>query len=186
MEIQVSLKSLTKALLILLIAAVLFGAAFLLARKFGLLPRFAIASTETPFAYSPDAQAAINGVTAFYTLDYTVPAEQWEAAVCKTMTPDGCRVFQALYAPVVRFVVEQNQVQTGCSVQALRLVEENGDGSRTWLLEVMLDAPWPGIGPVMPIYAEVVSAGDNAWLLDHILLEEESARFQTPAPQEVP
>jgi hypothetical protein len=186
MEIQVSLKSLTKVLFILLLAAALFGAAFLLAREFGLLPGSAIASTETPSAYSPDAQAAVNGVKAFYTLDYTVLAEQWEAAVCKTMTPDGCRVFQALYAPVVRLVVEQNQVQTGCSVQALRLVEENGDGSRTWLLEVMLDAPWPGVGPVMPIYAEVVPAGDNAWLLDHILLEEESSRFQTPAPQEVP
>ncbi len=185
MEIQVSLKSLTKALLILLLAAALFGAAFLLAREFGLFPRSAIASTEIPSASSPDALAAINGVAAFYTLDYTVPAEQWEAAVCKTMTPDGCLVFQALYAPVVRLVVEQHQVQTGCSVQALRLVEENGDGSRTWLLEVMLDAPWPGIGPVMPIYAEVVPAGDNAWLLDHILLEEESARFQTPAPQEI-
>jgi hypothetical protein len=183
MEIQVSLKSLTKALLILLLLTALGGAAFLVAREFGLLPRSAIAPTETPSASSPDAQAAISGVTAFYTLDYTVPSEQWEAAVCKTMTPAGCQVFQTLYAPAVRLVVEQNQVQTSCSTQALRLVEDNGDGSRTWLVEVMLDAPWPGVGPVMPVYAEVVPAGDNAWLLNHILLEEESARFQaTPTP----
>jgi hypothetical protein len=183
MEIQVNLKSIGKVLLILLLVAGLLGAAVLAAREFNLLPSSTIPSTQTVSTSSPDAKAAVNGVTAFYTLDYTVPAEQWEAAVCKTMTPAGCQVFQALYAPAVRLIVEQNQVQTGCSVQAYALVDDNGDSSHIWLLKVMLDAPWPGVGPVMPIYAEVVPAEDNAWLLDHILLEEESARFQaTPTP----
>jgi hypothetical protein len=84
-----------------------------------------------------------------------------------------------LFAPAVRQVVEANQVKTDCTVLALRLVEDKGD-TRAWLLEVTLDAPWPGENPTTQVYAEVTRINGN-WLLNRILFDQETARFATSA-----
>jgi len=180
-EIQISRKTTRNTLFALILLLVVAGGFFLLRSDpsvVGMITRFH--STETPTMGDPatmlDAQAAVSAITAFYTLDHTVPEAQWQGSVCKWTTTDGCTLIQQLYALPVRALVDANQVQTGCTVKAVRLVENNSK-SRTWLLTVSLDHPWPGAGAEFPVYAQVTQQ-NGTWLLEHILLEQEAARFQ--------
>ena len=149
-EIQISRKTIN-GIVLLVVVIVLIGAGFLLVhRNPALLSRIFTQTVATPTQVdpksAPDAQAAAKALTAFYTLDYTEPVDQWQDRVCALTTQGGCQIIQAFFAPAVRKVVDANQVKTGCTVQAVRLVEDKGD-TRTWLLEVTLDKPWPGEKP---------------------------------------
>ena len=183
--IQISHRTINTIILLVVIFA-LIGAGFLLLHRdpallSRIIARFDDASPNQPGPQlAPDAQAAVKALTAFYTLNYIEPVEQWQERVCALTTPDGCQLIQALFAPAVRKVVEANQVKTGCSVQAVRLVEDKGD-TRTWLLKVTLDKPWPGEQPTTQVYAEVAQT-NGIWLLNRILFDQEATdRFTTPA-----
>ena len=183
-EIQIPRKTINTIFLLVVIIALITGGTLLLRYNptflSQIVERFESA-TPTIAAQStdPDAQAAVAALTAFYTLDYTETVEQWQARVCVLSTTDGCQLIQSFFASAVRQVVEANQVQTGCTVQAIRLVEDKGD-IHTWLLEVNLNHPWPGAQSSAPAYAEVTQT-DGTWLLNRILFEQEAARFETPA-----
>ncbi len=185
-EIQISRKTIhTIILLIVVIALVVGGGLFLRrdpARLAGIIAQLeGVQSTPTQASQSTDAQAAIKALTAFYTLDYTEPIEQWQGRVCALATPDGCQLIQILYAPAVRQAVETNQIKTGCTVQAVRIVENDG-ATHTWLLDVTLSNPWPGEKPTTPVYTEVAQS-NGTWLLNRILFDQEAeARFGTPTP----
>jgi hypothetical protein len=182
-EIQISHKTIN-AFVFLAVVIALFGGGILLlchdpALLSRIIARFESASPTQPDPQSaPDSQAAVTALTAFYTLDYSEPVDQWQGRVCALTTPNGCQLIQALFAPVVRQVVEDNQVKTGCTVQPLRLVEDDG-ATRIWKLEVTLGNPWPGEASTTPVYAEVAQA-NGAWLLNRILFSQETARFATP------
>jgi len=183
-EIQIPRKTIN-GIVLLVVFIVLIGVGFLLMhRNPALLSRIFTQTVATPTQVdpksAPDAQAAAKALTAFYTLDYTEPVGQWQERVCALTTQGGCQIIQAFFAPAVRKVVDANQVKTGCTVQAVRLVEDKGD-TRTWLLEVTLDKPWPGEKPTIQVYAEVTRINDT-WLLNSILFDQEAAvRFATPA-----
>jgi hypothetical protein len=186
-EIQISRRTINTIILLVVVIALIVAGFLLLHRDPALLYRFvarvegATPAPTQPALQPPDVKAAIAAVTAFYTLDYTEPVDQWQGRVCALTTPDGCQIIQALFAPAVRQVVEDNQVKTGCTVQPLHLVEDKGD-TRTWLMEVSLDNPWPGEKPTTQVYAEVARINGN-WLLNHILFDQEAAaRFGTPTP----
>jgi len=188
-EIQISQRTI-KTIILLVVVIILIGAGFMLLHRdpallSRIIARFERATlTQTAPQSDPDAQAAIKALTAFYTLDYTEPVGQWQSRVCALTTTDGCQLIQALFAPTVRKVVEANQVKTGCSMQAVRLVEDKGD-TRTWLLEVTLDKPWRGETPTTQVYAEVTRI-NGIWLLNRILFDQETARFATPASTPTP
>ncbi len=184
MEIRVS----RKPLIAVLIAAPLLAASGIAIWQSGWYGKIAALFSPTPAAAqsvaSPDAQAVTDAVTTIYTLDYSLPAEQWESSVCAQMTPEGCHVFELLYAPAIRQVVEGDQVQTGCSVQVVKLVTDQGE-SRVWLLMVTLENPWQGLEtPTQQVYAEVSrDPVSGKWLLERVLFEEEAAaRYSTPTP----
>jgi hypothetical protein len=179
-EIQFSLRTIYGIILLIIVLA-LIGAGFLIIRRYpglfsGLLVRLeGITPTPTQVSQPPDAQAAVKALTAFYTLDYMEPVDQWQARVCTLSTPNGCQLIQSLFAPTIRQVVETNRVKTGCTVQAIRIIENNG-ATHIWQLEVTLDDPWPGEKATTPVYAEVVQA-KGAWLLNRILFDQEAALF---------
>jgi hypothetical protein len=184
-EIQVSRKTVNSFVLLVVVIVFTVVGTLLLRNDPALLSRIVTrfegaTPTQLDPRHAPDAQAAAAALTAFYTLDYTEPVDQWQSRICALTTPDGCQIIQAFFAPAVRQVVEANQAKTGCSVQALRQVEDKGD-THTWLLEVTLDNPWPGTKPTIQIYAEVTRTGET-WLMNRILFDQESARFTTPTP----
>jgi hypothetical protein len=183
-EIQISRETINVFVLLVVVLALIGGGFLLLRRNPQLLSRIVArfegtTPTQTDPRHAPDAQAAVAALTAFYTLDYTEPVDQWQGRVCVLTTPNGCQLIQMLFAPAVRQVVEANKVKTNCTVLALRVIEDKGD-TRAWLLEVTLDAPWPGENPTTQVYAEVTLINGN-WLLNRILFDQETARFATPA-----
>jgi phage terminase large subunit-like protein len=183
-EIQVSRKTINSFVLLVVVLALIGGGFLFLRRDPALLSRIVArfegaTPTQLDPQSAPDAQVAVAALTAFYTLDYTEPVDQWQGRVCILTTADGCQLIQVLFAPAVRQVVDANHVKTNCTVQALRLVEDKGD-TRTWLLEVTLDSPWPGENPTTQVYAEVTRI-NGTWLLNRILFDQEKARFATPA-----
>jgi phage terminase large subunit-like protein len=183
-EIQVSRKTINSFVLLVVVLALIGGGFLFLRRDPALLSRIVArfegaTPTQLDPQSAPDAQVAVAALTAFYTLDYTEPVDQWQGRVCILTTADGCQLIQVLFAPAVRQVVDANQVKTNCTVQALRLVEDKDD-TRTWLLEVTLDSPWPGENPTTQVYAEVTRI-NGTWLLNRILFDQEKARFATPA-----
>jgi hypothetical protein len=179
-EVQVSRQTIYGIILLIIVLA-LIGAGFLIIRRYlGPLSIVVarlegITPTPTQVSQPPDSQAAVKALTAFYTLDYTEPVDQWQARVCTLSTPNGCQLIQSLFAPTVRQVVETNRVKTGCTVQAIRMVENNG-ATHIWQLEVTLDDPWPGDKATTPVYAEVAQA-KGTWLLNRILFDQEAALF---------
>jgi hypothetical protein len=186
-EIQISHRTIHTIILLVVVIA-LVGAGFLLQRRDPALLTPIVArftGTQSALIQPPpqplDALAAIAAVTAFYTLDYTEPVDQWQGRVCALTTPDGCQLIETLFSPPVHQVVETNQVKTGCTVQALRMVEDKGD-THTWLLEVTLNNPWPGEKSTTQVYAEVART-NGTWLLNRILFDQEAAaRFGTLTP----
>jgi hypothetical protein len=126
-----------------------------------------------------DAQAAVNAVTAFYTLDYTASPELWISNVCLYATAKGCNAIRSFFAPSIQRQKEFFHIQTGCSVQPIRLVEDDGD-IRTWQVSVTLDHPWVGLdASTQDVYVEVAKV-QSGWLMNRILFKQEIERFATP------
>ena len=179
-DIQVSRRTIN-AIILLIVVLALSGAGCLIFRRYpwlfsGVLARLeGVTPTPTQITQPPDAQAAMKAITAFYTLDYTVPENQWQAGVCALSTPNGCQLIQSLFAPTVYQLVSANRVKTGCTVQAVRMVENDG-ATHIWQLEVTLGNPWPGEQATTAVYAEVAQA-NGTWLLNRILFDQEAARF---------
>jgi hypothetical protein len=180
MQINIPLKRIVLVAVLLVIAGV---AVVILFRPAWTRSLFAKPSNFTAPSEDPSAQAVIAGVQAFYTIDYTEPIETWIARVCTVTTSDGCEVIKALYAPTVYTAAQANKVQTGCAATPVRMVEEGTDGkTRVWLMDVTLTQPWPGVQSPMQLYADTVLGEDGIWRMNHILLDQETERFVTPAP----
>lgn len=158
-----------KALIIILILSVF--AIVLLSLHSVIFPHLVV--TESGLA--PDAQAAVNAATAFYTLDYTVSPDLWISNVCAYSTNEGCNAIRGFFAPAVQDMVQRAQIQTGCTVQPIRLVEDDGD-IRTWQISVTLDHPWPGLETAtQDVFVEVAN-NHGVWLMNRILFVQEVER----------
>jgi hypothetical protein len=130
-----------------------------------------------------DRAAAEEGALAFYTLDYTESSELWIARVCARSTMAGCEVIKNFFAPAVRATVEKHRVQSDCSVQAIRLIADNGN-TRIWDVTVTMNNPWVGLtSPTQDVYIEVARS-DGRWLMNRILFDQEKQRYPTPVPVE--
>ena len=130
---------------------------------------------------SPDAQAAVDAATAFYTLDYTADPDLWATRVCTHTTEAGCRAIQGFFAPTVEAMVQENKVQTGCAVVSVRLVSDKGH-LRIWQVNVTITDPWPGLeNPVQDAFVEVEEL-NGIWLMNRILFQQEINDYLTPTP----
>lgn len=174
MDIVLNSKGLRNAALTLILA--LAGIAALLVMPLLLTPT-PRNDSETP----ADAMAAVNAVTAFYTLDYTEPPNLWPSRVCTYTTQKGCQAIREFFAPSVQAAVDEYRVQTYAMVEPVQVMADI-EGRRIWKLEVTLTNPWSDetVG-VQDIYAEVEREGGQ-WLLSRVLFEQEIAQFLTPTP----
>ena len=130
---------------------------------------------------SQDEQAAIDAATAFYTLDYTANPDLWATRVCALSTDAGCRAIYAFFAPSIEALVQENKIQTSCTVTPIRLVSEDGS-IRVWQLSTALTQPWAGLEkPVQDAFVEVENVS-GVWLMNRILFQQEIGNFLTPTP----
>lgn len=136
---------------------------------------------KTKTTLAPDAQAVVDAVTVFYTLDYTASPELWISNMCMLATDKGCNAIRSFYAPSVQTLVKNLQIHTGSIVQPLLLVEDDGD-IHIWQVKVTLDHPWAGLdNPTQDVFIEVAYV-HGKWLMNRILFQQESERFTTPSP----
>jgi hypothetical protein len=134
---------------------------------------------------SADAQAAIAGVSAYYTIDYTEPEGAWRDRMCALLaTAEDCLFLQVYLAPAIRATAEKYRVQTTCTVLPLELYSDNGSTmSRIWTLQLTVANPWPGIAPTETVFAEVVfDQTSQEWRFRRILFAQEIQGYVTPEP----
>jgi hypothetical protein len=162
-----------KILIAILITSLL--AIIMLSLRSAIFPHPLVSETDL----APDMQAAVDAVTAFYTLDYTSFRELWISNVCAYATDQGCDAIRSFFVPIIQAQVQDKKVQTGCNVQPIRLVEDHGD-IRIWQVSVTLDHPWVGLkAPTQDVFIEVAKV-HGRWLMNRILFEQEIERFTTP------
>ncbi|MFA5872738.1 MAG: hypothetical protein WC832_02115 [Anaerolineales bacterium] len=130
-------------------------------------------------ALSQDAQAAIAGVSAFYTIDYTESAEQWADRVCATTTDEGCIFAKGYFAVAVHATAEKYSVQTGCTVLPVELVDnDEAHMVRIWKMQVTLSNPWPAVEQTHTVYVAVeYDENLQEWRMQHVLFEQEAQKY---------
>jgi len=174
-EIVISPK-IRKILLITLAAALLIIG--LLAFRSLFIPR---PEEVTATGLPADAHTAVNAAKAFYTLDYSEDIDLWATRLCAYATEAGCRAIQDYFAPSVQAMEQKNQIQSGCTVEPVRLVADKGN-IHIWQVTVSMDNPWPGLdAPAQDVYVEVEKV-NGRWLMNRILFEQEIRRIITPTP----
>ena len=150
------------------------------------VPRFQTKQIPTAGpALSQDVQAAIIGVSAFYTIDYTEPEQAWAERICALIaTPEDCLLLQVYFAPAIHATAEKYHVKTTCTVLPVELFSTNeATMSRIWKLQVTVANPWPGINPTEAVFAEVVfDQAMQEWHFRRILFEQELPGYGTPTP----
>ena len=137
-------------------------------------------------ALSLDAKAAIAGVSAFYTIDYTEPEGAWAERMCALIsTPDDCLFVQMYFAPVIHATAKKYRVQSTCTVLPVELFSNNETTmSRIWTLQVTVEKPWPGINPTETVFAEVIfDRTRQEWRFRRILFVQELQGYRTPTPE---
>ena len=165
-----------KKVLIIIAAVAIIAIATL-----AILPLLHKDSAAPAVGISPDAQAAVDAATAFYTLDYTVDSDLWATRVCAHTTDAGCRAIRIFFAPAVSTMVLENHVQTTCTVVPIRLISEKGN-IRIWQVSVTLLNPWPELeNSAQDAYVEVEKI-NGIWLMNRILFQQEVDQLIAPAP----
>jgi hypothetical protein len=170
-------QSALRAIVIISIVVALVAAGYVVfgrSRQSGSIPRAAI----TPI--SPDAQAAVAGVSAFYTIDYSETAQQWADRVCTTTTADGCTFVRGFLANTVHTTAEQYSVQTSCGVLPVAMVDDDEEHMlRVWKMQVVLSNPWPGVEQSQTVYVAVeYDQVSQDWRMQHILFEQEAVKYE--------
>ena len=136
-------------------------------------------------ALGQDAQAAIAGVSAFYTINYTESVEQWADRVCATTTNEGCVLARGYYAASVHTSAEEYSVQTSCTVLPVELVDnDEARMVRIWKMQVTLSNPWPAVEQTDTVYVAVeYDENFQEWRMQHLLFEQEAQKYDvTPTP----
>ncbi|MGD0613270.1 MAG: hypothetical protein ABSB41_17365 [Anaerolineales bacterium] len=135
----------------------------------------------------PDAQAAVQGVSTFYTIDFHETADQWASRLCKVLDSDtDCQASRVYLAPGVYSTAQKYSIQTSCSALPIRLVSDkvqDGREYRVWEMQATVSKVWPGMPSPAILYAEVVlDPASQKWAMTHVLLNDEVQTLQTAAP----
>jgi hypothetical protein len=153
----------TKSRLIGAAILLLFIAIFL-AYQFGL---FAYFTPATPAAgvNEYNAQPAMKALATIYSPsgDQAV----WEQAACLNMTPDGCVLFKAYYAPAI-----WKSGVNGANTGFVEVRAELEDGSQVWQADTTIN------GAPQPLFIHVQKREDGQWVLVRILFEEEAKKYE--------
>jgi hypothetical protein len=173
---QIVLNPKVKKVLIAILILVLVAIVFLVLRP-ALLAEPAVSANQQ----TPDALAAVDAVTAFYTLDSAESSELWAARVCAYASEQGCAIVRTYFAPTIQILLQENSIQTGCTVLPVRMAAEDGD-KRIWQLSVTLDHPWENLDTQTQTVFVEMAQGSGQWLMNRILFEQEAERFLTATP----
>lgn len=163
MNITISKTTAMRALIIFTTLALLVWAGSLVLST-GLPARWFAAPTPIP-----QAQPAMQAVTAMYSADPTSERSAWEDRVCLGMTAKGCSVFRAMYSPAIWAGATQKNEAVATMLQVADTLD---DGSQIWKVSVALTAAPTDI--YIQVQADPTS---RQWLLDRVLFTQEAAKY---------
>jgi hypothetical protein len=163
MEITLSKRSLLKVLILLMLAALLFGLYLgwseeILADWLG---------TNPPAEISFEDQPALHSLSTMYS-----PAGErsdWEGQVCRGMTEQGCELFRSMYAEPIWNSLFGAQASTAVFIASAETLE---DGSQIWKTEVT------GEKGTQPMYIHVYPNESGQWLLNRVLFTQETTKYE--------
>jgi len=175
MEITVSRKSHTQKFAYFVLGAALVVAGYLLYSN-GLLSQW-FAVRDLPTSSSLAEEPALQALVAFYSPDITREQLEWEDQVCAGMTESGCELFRKMYAPKVWTAAQAVAVNAaGATATFSDSVETLDDGSQVWQVNLTVSE----VSEI--IYIHVVRNESGKWLLNRVLFDQESAKYQRSSP----
>ncbi len=129
-------------------------------------------------------QAALEGVKAFYSVDYRESQDLWAARLCRVGTQPACNFYQNTVAPSIWPAFETSHtVVTAEASGAKKLVDEiaatrNNAPMQVWQVSVKLSAPWPQGNGETSFPAQVLVVRESSgWKFERLLLKDELAKF---------
>jgi hypothetical protein len=78
-------------------------------------------------------------------------------------------------------LLQENFIQTGCTVLPVRLVDDTGD-TRIWQVEATIDHPWLGLDAQTQMVFVEMAQENGQWLMNRIMFEQEVDRLNTATP----
>ena len=135
--------------------------------------------------------AALAGVKAFYTVDYTAGQQHWLDQLCSVSTQTGCIVYQNVIVPNLWSQLEEGKTVTTVEVSAQEKVQEQVASTRDnapiqiWRLQIQLSSPWSmQKEPITDFPALALVIEENgSWKFERFLTEEELQAFSTDGGQ---
>jgi hypothetical protein len=129
-------------------------------------------------------QAALEGVKAFYSVDYREKQDLWAARLCRVGTQPACDFYQNTVAPYIWGEFETSHTVVTVEVSGAEKLTEGIASTRNnapvqiWQVSVKLSAPWPqGNGETsFPAQVLVVREG-SGWKFERLLLKDELAKY---------
>ena len=174
MDVYVS-KRLFIVILLLILAGIMADLA---------LPRLTGRSLAQVAGFDSGRAAAIAGVEAFYSVDYTESSDVWAARLCALSSEPACDFYQNTIMPYVwPEIVSTQTTVIAATDQVVKLADEVADTRdaepmQVWRMNVSLSQPWPqGNGQTeFPAYVLVVRE-KNGWKFERFLLNDELVRY---------
>jgi hypothetical protein len=159
MEIALSKKTVTRAVIILAILTALGVGAWAWANG-SFSPR-----PETDY----NSQPAMQALADMYSPDHNGERAAWEDKVCANMTEEGCKVFKKLYS---QSIWDATLPEGAYSASFAEVAEVASDGTEVWAVNVVKG----GTTKTVYLHAQKTEAG--TWLLIRVLFDQEAKKYE--------
>lgn len=149
---------------LLLIISVLFGGYYIWSQGYW---NAWLGESQTAQS-TPADEPALQSLAAMYSP--TGERSAWEAQVCEGMSENGCQIFKVMFAEALWKSAFQGKPASVAFIQSVEILE---NGTQVWQTEVS------NADATLPIYVQVSQDESGLWLLDRVLFEQETTKYQT-------
>ena len=185
MEINLSKENLRKWAGGLFLVLVLLGAGYYLVSSGLLAALFGDQSVSKTDELSPAADAAIQGVETFYTMDAeNETAEDWLERLCAVSTETGCDLAKGFLLSGVEKLYTDVLPSTTCAASSGEMVDFNavadGYDEEVWSVIFTLSSPWEGMDGEQTVFVQVNNE-EGEWKFVRILFDQEAEKYSEEA-----
>jgi hypothetical protein len=118
------------------------------------------------------SHAALNGVEAFFTIDYREGKDAWLKKVCAVSSTSGCQFLAEGIDPLWERIETSKSIATA-KVTPIEKVAENS-AEQVWVIAIVLSSPLPGSNKTKDQAYVVVEKTEEGWKFDRFLMAAET------------
>jgi len=119
----------------------------------------------------------INGLEAFFSIEYSVGYNTWLDNYCTVSSESGCKIMQNVYGPSLWSFVEKYKFSTKCKAKVNKVVEI-GEDFEVWQTVITLSTPFPNQSSTQTIYAMIILQPDKQWAFERVLTDQETKIYE--------